>query len=57
MCHHFKTSGQLESKSLFQVNEKNALVRRQMQLNIREKEASISTRHEGIMEELQKVGK
>ena len=37
------------------VNEKNALDRRQMQLNIKEKEASISRRHNTIMAELQKV--
>ena len=37
------------------VNEKNALDRRQMQLNIKEKEASISRRHNAIMAELQKV--
>ena len=37
------------------VNEKNALVRRQMQLNILEKEASINKRHEIIMFELQKL--
>ena len=37
------------------VNAKNALDRRQMQLNIKEKEASISRRHNTIMAELQKV--
>lgn len=37
------------------VNDKNALDRRQMQLNIKEKEASISRRHNTIMAELQKV--
>ena len=37
------------------VNDKNALDRTQMQLNIKEKEASISRRHNTIMAELQKV--
>ena len=37
------------------VNAKSALDRRQMHLNIKEKEASISRRHNTIMAELQKV--
>ncbi|XP_019869615.2 EH domain-binding protein 1-like protein 1 isoform X2 [Aethina tumida] len=45
----------LMSKWFMLVNKKNALLRRQMQLNILEKEADLETRYKMLNEELQKI--